>query len=68
MLIIKVTRNELNILLKEHPELIGKTSVDNKSDLILGKSADCMIIDEAWAPIDEEVRQSYEQLKERLST
>lgn len=64
---IIVTRNELNALLKEHPELIGRTSIDGPSDMYVGKSFDQITIDESWAPTDEGVRRRYEKLKERLS-
>lgn len=64
---IIVTRNELNALLKEHPELIGRTSIDGPSDMYVGKSFDQITIDESWTPTDEGVRRRYEKLKERLS-
>lgn len=64
---IMVTRNELNALLKEHPELIGRTSIDGPSDMYVGKSFDQITIDESWTPTDEGVRRRYEKLKERLS-
>ena len=64
---ILVTRNELNALLKEHPELIGRTSIDGPSDMYVGKSFDQITIDESWTPTDEGVRRRYEKLKERLS-
>ena len=64
---ILVTRNELNALLKEHPELIGRTSIDGPSDMYVGKSFDQIIVDESWTPTDEGVRRRYEKLKERLS-
>lgn len=64
---IIVTRNELNALLKEHPELIGRTSIDGPSDMYVGKSFGQITIDESWTPTDEGVRRRYEKLKERLS-
>lgn len=64
---ILVTRDELNSLLKEHPELIGRTSIDGPSDMYVGKSFDQIIIDESWTPTDAVVRKHYERLKRRLS-
>ena len=62
---IVVTRNELNALLKEHPELVGRTSIDAPSDKILGKSFDKCTIDDSWTPTNESVSKSYELMKKR---
>ena len=64
---ILVTRSELNTLLKEHPELISRTSMEGPSDMFAGKSFDQIIIDESWTPTDAGVRRRYEKLKKRLS-
>lgn len=61
---ITVTPNELNGLLKEHPELINRTSIDG---MVGVAKINTPSIDDNWVPIDEGVRKRYEKLKERLS-
>lgn len=63
---ITVTPNELNSLLKQHPELIKRTSIDGPSDRYVGKSFDQIIIDESWTPTDEGVKRRYEKFKRRF--
>lgn len=61
---IAVTPSEFNDLVKEHPELVNRTSIDG---MVGGVNINTPPIDDDWTPIDEGVRWRYEKLKRRFS-
>ena len=61
---IAVTPSEFNDLVKEHPELISRASIDG---MVGGATINAPSANDDWTPTDEGVRQRYERLKKRLS-
>ena len=61
---ILVTPSEFNDLVKEHPELISRASIDG---MVGGARIDTPPADDDWTPTDELMKRCYERFKRRFT-